>query len=387
MNSNKHYCFRKFTDIALDLEKRSISSCCAAKITKINFEEFNSLLNYKQIVQERLDILNDKRVDSCEEYCYKLEDKNLTSYRTLHGYNKIFNTAAVDRLDVLDLSIGSRCNLTCSYCSKRYSRTWLNDIGKNGGYDIDLEDDDRFVLTPENRALLKLSQDALYSKKNFNLLYQSLSELNGKVDNIQITGGEPFLYNNLIDIVEMFPDCPNIRIYTGAGLTLEKFKEKFDVLRNHKNVSIVISAENIGKLYEFNRYENSYSNFLKIVHYVQEAKINYSFTSVISNITIFGFLDFVKSVDAPIMQNFCNVPSFLRLDVLDEHSKNSLIDQFLSENNKIFDVIIKNLQTEIEVPNIDRVNLSKYIQEFAKRRNLNLEIFPKLFLNWLNVVQ
>ena len=218
-------------------------------------------------------------------------------------------------------------------------------------------------------------------------MYQSLRELNGKVDNIQITGGEPFLYNNLVDIVEMFPDCPNIRIYTGAGLTLEKFKEKFDILRNHKNVSIVISAENIEKLYEFNRYENSYTNFLNIVNYVKEAKINYSFTSVISNITIFGFLDFVKFVDAPIMQNFCNVPSFLRLDVLDVHSKKVLIDQFLLENNKIFDVIIKNLQTEVEVPNIDRVNLSKYMKEFAKRRNLNLEIFPNSFLDWLNVVQ
>ena len=386
MSSNKYYCFRKFTDISLDLEKRSISSCCAAKIKKINFDEFDNLLNYTPIVQERIDILDDKRVDSCEEYCYKLEDKNLISYRTLHGYNKIFNKETVERLDVLDLSIGSRCNLTCSYCSKRYSRSWLNDIEKNGGYGIDLVDDDRFVITPENKALLKLSQDALYSKKNYDLLYQALSNLNGKVDNIQITGGEPFLYNRLVDIVKLFPDCPSVRIYTGAGLSLEKFKEKFDILKNYKNVSIVISGENIEKLYEFNRYGNSYSNFLSIVDCIRQSNIEYSFTSVISNITIFGFLDFVKLADAPIMQNFCNVPSFLRLDVLDKHSKDVLVDQLTLENNRIFDVIIKNLETEIEVLDIDRINLSKYMQEFAKRRNLNLEIFPKSFLSWLNVV-
>ncbi len=386
MLNNRYYCSRKFTDVSLDLEKRAISSCCSAKIKKINFDNFTNLLNYEYIVQDRIDMLSEKRVSSCEDFCYNIEDKNLISYRQEHGYNKIFSQVHVDNLEVLDISIGSRCNLTCSYCSKRYSRSWLNDIAKNGGYGIDLKFDDRFVLTPENKAMYKLSQDQLYSSKNYQVLYNSLSEINGKVKNVQITGGEPFLYDQLIELVELLIDCETIRIYTGGGITLEKFKKKFDVLKKYKNVILVISAENLGSYYEFNRYGNKFSNFLEIVDYIKDSGIQYSFTSVISNITIFGFKDFVNFAQAPIMQNFCNIPSYLRLDVIDEESKIMLIDQLKKENNLCFDTIIKNLEAGTVPTDTERKNLSMFITEFAKRRQLDLSIYPSSFLRWLNVV-
>ena len=87
----------------------------------------------------------------------------------------------------------------------------------------------------------------------------------GSVSNIQITGGEPFLYDFTFDLIKIIPSSVEVTVFTGAGIDATKFASRLAELKSLPNLKIAISAENINQFYEFNRFGNSFENFEKIL--------------------------------------------------------------------------------------------------------------------------
>jgi PKD repeat protein len=109
-------------------------------------------------------------------------------------------------------------------------------------------------------------------------------------------------------------------------------------------------------------------------------KINYRFISVISNLTIHGYEDFQKqfSTDRDLL-NICVVPDYLGANVLDDTSKKLLKNiQYKYYDNDIKQTL------NVDYTDVQRNNLTIYIKEFSQRRQLDLNIFPENFREWLN---
>jgi molybdenum cofactor biosynthesis enzyme MoaA len=176
----------------------------------------------------------------------------------------------------------------------------------NGSY----LDQDRFNLTTVDRVLRKLSQKERVNSLGFKTLVKELSKLHPT--KVIITGGEPFLYNNLLELLHNIPQIvETITIYTGLGVNPSRFEKQLKKI-NLNNVKIVISAENCEKFYEFNRYGNSYKNFLTNLDHVKSFQSSLGFTSVVSNLTVFGLESFSRQfTDSEIKYSFCNDPDFL----------------------------------------------------------------------------
>jgi MoaA/NifB/PqqE/SkfB family radical SAM enzyme len=386
MSERDYYCSRKFTELTVNLENRSVASCCSADFQRINFDNLksNNIANIDFLVNDRTAMLNNQAVDSCREYCWNLEDIGQLSVRQTGGTNiKTHQSTKIDNLNSIDIVIGSRCNLTCSYCCKNYSRSWLQDIVKNGSYDIKNEGN-KYSLTAVDHVVKNLSQSNLYSGQNFELLLKSITDMFGSVSNIQITGGEPFLYDFTFDLIKIIPPNVQVTVFTGAGIDVNKFSTKLDELKLLPNLKIAISAENIGQFYEFNRFGNSFENFNAIVQLIKQSGIRYSFTSVLSNLTIFGFIDFLKYADAPIKQQFCNSPAFMNITVVDEYTKSQLLEVYKDQHDDRLNVVIQNLENSTPCSEFDRKNLSTFFKEFASRRNLDTGIFPSSFQKWID---
>ena len=386
MSNRDYYCSRKFTELSVNLENRSVASCCSAAFQRINFNNLksNNIANVDFLVNDRTAMLNNQAVDSCREYCWNLEDVGQLSVRQTGGTNiKTHQSTKIDSLNSIDIVIGSRCNLTCSYCCKNYSRTWLQDIVKNGSYDIKNEGN-KYSLTARDHVVKNLSQSNLYSGQNFELLLNSLTEMFESVDHIQISGGEPFLYDFTFDLIKQIPKNVKVTVYTGTGIDIIKFAGRLDELKSFPNLKIAISSENVGHFYEFNRFGQSFENFDKIVKLIKKSGIQYIFSSVLSNLTIFGFIDFLKYADAPIKQQFCNSPAFMNITVLDEYTKSQLLESYRDQNDGRLNVIIQNLENSTLCSEFDRKNLSTFFKEFSSRRNLNTSIFPSSFLKWID---
>ena len=193
------------------------------------------------------------------------------------------------------------------------------------------------------------------------------------------------MYNGLSDLLKSIPQSAVIRITTGLGVDHARLAKQINKIQHIKNLKIVVSAENINEGYEFNRYGNTYNKFEKNLKLLFNSGVTVEFNSVVSNLTIFGLIQFVDKYNyIPINYDFCCDPDYLGVNVLDNDSKQKLSRAIENSSISIKDAIIQSMSKNCT--NAQRKNYSIFLKEFAQRRNLDLDIFPDSMLEWLNHV-
>jgi organic radical activating enzyme len=268
--------------------------------------------------------------------------------------------------------------MTCVYCCKQYSSAWSQDIFNNGTYNV-VTNDDRFTINTTDKLLQQLSHNQIGESTTSKLLFQEIENIS-KTQNlkkIEISGGEPFLYNKLSEIINSLPDNIDIIIFSGLGVDQRRFKKELSKISSNKKITVVISAENIESMYEFVRYGNTWSRFIENIEYLESQQINYEFHATVSNLTIFGlkqFSDYFKN--KKIIYQPVTDPDFLNISVMDNESKNNLRKQ--SIHWSVTDAL------DIDPTHKQCQNLKQYLMEFTKRRHLSLELFPESFVKWIN---
>ena len=378
------YCSEKFTWLSVDLEKRQSFSCCAARPHQIDIKWIKQnpgkLFQTPILRSERMQMLQNEPVKSCEDVCWKPERENLVSRRqSLKSYQRTLDDINVVNPQKLHVVLGSTCNMTCSYCCKFYSSAWLRDIANNGTY----LDQERFQITDKEKLLAKVSHLEQQDSEGFQTLMSEVQKF-GDVKEIFVTGGEPFLYNNLPDILNQFHDSTDRLIcFTGLGVDPKRFSSQLKKIQNRDKLTFAISAENCETLYEFNRFGNTWKNFLLNLDQLQQHNFDFYFSMVLSNLTVFGLMDFVKYFsDRKLDYQFCTVPNFLNVNVLDDISKKQLISDFTESDLLFKDDLVWALSQEYTLEQVE--NFAVYIKEFSRRRNLSLDIYPEHFCKWIN---
>ena len=120
MSDRDYYCSKKFTFLKIDLESKTTYNCHAAKPHQIDFEWlqhnpgqlFNTPINLK----ERQMMLSNQRNDSCEQNCWPAEDRGLPSPRLMQQGQFRSHDQIVVQPRMIDITLNTDCNLTCSYC-------------------------------------------------------------------------------------------------------------------------------------------------------------------------------------------------------------------------------------------------------------------------------
>jgi organic radical activating enzyme len=383
MKTTNFYCSQKWTWLGVDLEKKSTQSCCTAEPSRVDIKWLKKnpgqLFNTPLLQQERQSMLDNQPVLSCESSCWRPERNGVASRRLIEQSFNPTHTELTASPDILNIIFGSTCNLTCSYCCKQYSSAWLHDIATAGPY----LGQERFTINNFDRVLLQLSQPELRTSVDFEFLLAESSQFKN-LRQVRISGGEPFLYNSLPALLDQVGTAAEVVINSGLGVNPDRFARQLDRITHVDNLEITVSAENINQFYEFNRYGNSYENFLCNLNAIKERNIRITFNSVISNLTVFGLADFVAEFgDYPIHYSFCSEPDFLAVNVLDSTSIDQLVKRIDQSQIAIKDQLIESLYGP--ATREQQENLSVYLKEFARRRNLDLAIFPRSMLQWLSI--
>jgi MoaA/NifB/PqqE/SkfB family radical SAM enzyme len=386
--ADNFYCSQKFWWLTIDTEKLSTQSCCAATPHKIDIDWISknpgNIFNTPKLQQERTMMLDNIPVASCYSNCWEPESKGNSSRRTAMNSQEKSHVNISSSPETLNIMIGSHCNLTCVYCCKQNSTAWLTDIDLNGPYEVD-GFADRFTINNKDRVIHKISQKELNNSPNKKILLNEIKLIcqNANLTDINISGGEPFLYLFLTDLLDIIPSTITVGISTGLGIDEKKFTKILDKLIKYQNLSISISAESIGEYYEFIRTGNTWQRFLNNLAEIKKREINYQYNSVLSNLTLFGINDFVKFADgATITYQPCNDPNFLSINTIDPISK-QVIQNNIDRLPMEVQILIKN-SMNVESTIQQQTNLKKYLLEFSNRKKLNLNIFPKHFINWIN---
>jgi organic radical activating enzyme len=388
-----YYCNQKFNWLKIDAEKKTTYSCCKATPDNIdnNFLEKNPgmIFNTPKLQEERQDMLDNKRVKSCENGCWTLEDNNLLSRRLKDKSNIRTHSQLISHPTTLDITISGECNLTCSYCCKEFSSAWRNDLFKNGDYSqLENIDKNRYEISNYDLALRKTSQKDRSNLKQLILIEKEIELMSPHLELVLISGGEPFLNYRLIHLLEKLKNVPKIVIVTGLGISKVKFKNILEKISKYKNVILRISAESTHENYEFNRFGNTWQNFLDCVKIIEDAKIDYGFSKTYSNLTVLDYVKFNTLYPRSINSIFTQVfePSFMSIWVLDDETKKILINQIRSSSleNKYHNEIIINLLSK-KSSEEERKNLEYFVKEFCKRRNIKPNFMPDSLKKWLNL--
>ena len=375
-----YYCSQKFWWLSVDLGKFQTFSCCSATPQKSNIDWLKQnpgqLFNTPELIDDRQSMIDNHAVSSCKDNCWIPESQGLPSRRVNMNSQDRTHLEVVSNPEVLNIVVGSDCNMTCVYCCKTYSSAWLRDIA-DGKYPVTATDD-RFIITTVDRVTASVGQKqlALASSQQTMLdetvkLYQSPT-----LREIMITGGEPFLYLNLAQLVKNIPSHIPVTVWSGLGVDETRFAKELQKLP--KNITVVISAENIESAYEFVRYGNSWKRFNTNLAQLKSQGIAYKFNSTVSNLTAPGLQEFVDwAEDASINFQLCNDPDFLSVSVLDNNTKKLL----RSKLTNVPDFVLEALD---HTPTDQQIhNFKSYVKEFGRRRSLTTAVFPKTLADWI----
>tara|TARA_R110000868_G_scaffold3399_2_gene21975 strand:+ start:54 stop:1250 length:1197 start_codon:yes stop_codon:yes gene_type:complete len=393
------YCDLKFNSLRIDAEKKTIYSCWKAEGENIDLnwlkENPGQLFNTPTLQKERQQMLENKRVASCEMTCFSKEDKNLWSPRLQYknnprlqykdNLNKYKDVVATPTF--LDIIISGECNMGCSYCCKEFSSTWRNDIYKNGDYNKFTKTYDRFKLSNVDLALRKVSQNERTQLDSYRLIEQEIEKIIPNLKVLNISGGEPFLNDRLFKILETAKNIPEIQLLSGLGIKQERFIRCVEQIKDYRNIKLRISAESTEANYEFNRNGNTWKNFLNNLKILDDYKVEYFFNTTYSNLTVLDYVNFYTQFDS-IVKNFNVVyePDFMKPHVLDEETKNTLINDFQKSkfSNSYSTVNLINLMQQ-PVTEDDRRNLEYFVKQFSMRRKTNTDFMPVSLQKWLNL--
>jgi hypothetical protein len=387
-----YYCSVKFKKIKIDLENRVTYNCDAAMPHQVDFEWLEEnpgqLFNTPINVAEREQMLQNIRNKSCEQNCWRAEDRDAISYRMERKGEDKTHTNSISSPEAVDLVLGTDCNLTCSYCCKEFSSAWRRDVLNNGNYELTNKVDDRYDANIKDKIHNALSQQNRKNSKHYQLLLNEAKLLLKlpTVKKLFIAGGEPLIMNHLIPVLESLETRPDIviEIDTGLGVSESRLKSILPKLEKFENLFIKISSENIGGLLEFNRYGVSWEQFKKNVTLLENSSINIAFHCTISNLSIFGFEDFYKHYKHhSIDWTFVEQPLMMSPYILDETSKGNLVRSLSSLPKQFYNEVIVAMKKEPSEQ--DRISCKQFLSQFSKRRNLKLDVFPNSFVEWLQL--
>jgi MoaA/NifB/PqqE/SkfB family radical SAM enzyme len=335
------------------------------------------LFNNPTITQERQDMLDNKPVASCAKSCWIPESQNIPSRRTMFPIESAREfTGTQSRPEVVEVILGSDCNMTCAYCSKRFSSAWLRDIKETGPYIDNYTVDDRFNITIDDKVILKLSQNELNTSGRYQTILNEVSKFS-KLKTLKLMGGEPFLYNSMQDILR-FVSADTIEITTGLGVNPKRFERMLGSIPRDQT-TLVISAESTRENYEFVRNGNTYSNFLHNLKIIQQHGVKYRYGITLSNLNIHDFKRFQDELATD--DDYFNVlvdPVFLSPGLVDPETKERILATSFKYNEKEIHQAVSAGYTDEQYK-----HFKQYVVEFAKRRNLTLDIFPESFKKWI----
>jgi len=380
----------KFRYLKINLATVSTYNCHAAAPHRIDFDWLKNnpgnLFNTDINVKERHMMLRNERASSCEQNCWAAEDIGAISPRMYQGGPSKTHSEPVTTPEIVDLTVSLDCNFTCSYCCKEFSSAWRRDLIKNGDYAVSAIEDSRFKIEPIDTVLDRVSQKELHDSKRYSMLAEEIRSYAPTLKKLDVTGGEPFLDNHLIEMLsslDLDPAC-QIVIYTGLGVEISRLDKMLSKLSDNPNLLIKVSAETIGDFLEFNRYGSKWKDFQKKIKLL-DRHVNWEFQCTLTNLTVFGFRDFFEFFrDREMKLTFAYQPRIMSLSVLDPESKHRLIEQMKNIKPEFKEQIVAGLKgtpTENE-----RKGIKEFLSEFVSRRpDLRLDIFPQSFLRWIEL--
>ena len=221
---NSTFCVRNYDYYFVELDRLVWRMCChtTARPMTSGVDWFNG----PEMQERRHANVNGIKHPDCH-YCWKLEDAGLESSRP-HALKTYDNSNQFNHKDILEIKLSNICDMACRYCFAAYSSIWAQ---RTGTYDKKTMNEKK--STDEYKKVFQQFVDWLNKEMP--------RFTNGR--GITFTGGEPFLDDNLYELIDRL-DLRNTQVSFNTNLNTpeNKWKQQTDLLQNliAKNNSILL---------------------------------------------------------------------------------------------------------------------------------------------------
>ena len=420
-SKSRSFCGAKWGNSTVWLNTGETASCHLPPVHKMNLEQVkkdpSKLHNTDHKARMRKQMQEGVRPHECE-YCWKIEDmgdkyisdrvyKSLSYTRAEmeEWYKDDHKTLVVPKL--LEIMFDRPCNFACSYCNANFSTAWAKDIKINGDYELETNGGYAFKHDGSPNNAWENSTNPYIEA-----FWEWWPQLSQELRELRVTGGEPLLSKHVWKLIDKcieenpkFNLVLNTNLYVGDNL----IERLIDKSYHFDNFTICTSMETIGVHAEYIRdglnYNGWKQNMDKILNESNIDRITIMMT--INALCLFRITDFLTQVvewkkeygehRVSISINFLRFPAFQSVTVLPKYIRERIYKKLnrwykknkedighYSEMEKLLEYI-----KVIETAHSGALDMEANIRDFKsfydqydKRRNLDIEIFPEYFLKW-----
>lgn len=285
--------------------------------------------NSKTYVDLRKQFLNGEKPEMCER-CFREEDAGIKSARQKNNDNwsSSQEEQSVIKLDVkyIDLRLGNLCNLKCRMCNPYASSKWVyewNDVSETAKLVPD------FQLTEEEGKRL-----ANINWPKDNKTWENLFPILESVEEIYLTGGEPFLSIEQKVLLKKIIEkgfAKKIILKYNTNLTILP-DELLEIWPYFKKVKLNVSLDAYGALNDYIRYPAKWDVIEKNLKTILEKEyldVGIHITVQMYNILILDeiFSRFIEQYSCVPYLNILNHPSCLNIRVLPKDLKEKVLNK------------------------------------------------------------
>lgn len=242
--SGDAFCIEPWRQLHFDSEGRP-GPCCNYIGRSLN--QNSSLYDYRnslELSEIKAKLLKGQRIQGCKS-CYRHEAENKTSLRQIRNQKFGTNTENVSETHLM-LTFGNKCNTACRMCNPTRS----NMLARNFRKIIDTNLEDRVSFFKKEVDKTPEGDPWLDGKK-----IESLKPLIEKIQILEISGGEPFVHPQFLELLKFIDTSANkqqmsLKITTNGTQSSKHLK----YLSGFKNCDLSLSIDSIKDHYELTRW-------------------------------------------------------------------------------------------------------------------------------------
>ena len=294
------------------------TSCCLQTVNyknennetlNIRKNTFDEIINSSSAKQIRENLKQGKRDINCRQ-CWSLEDAGLQSKRLLDNHHR-----AGEGL-LLDLCMGTTCNIKCRTCGPESSAQWNKEY-----WDIN-KSYNEISTYKDYKGFLKTFNDAFDEDS---LVWKELENNKKDIRWIDMYGGEPMMMKKQWKFLEQLIEdnlAKNISLHYNTNGTIWD-DEKYTILKEFKHISIDFSIDGIKDRYEFMRHPAVWEEVIQNMETIKNIKeFKCQIAHTVSTLNVWyineiymwfkGWDIYLNMVHGPPEYNISNIPEDIK---------------------------------------------------------------------------
>lgn len=308
------------------------------------------------------------------EVCIRDEDNGYTSKRInyLNSHRELGDIDFDSEPDYpiqYQMILSNACNLKCRSCSPSHSNSWQAEYQRVWGH-----------------TGYRMPHGQSGDKKT--VLWEDRNSWIRHIQRIEVVGGEPFYikqWQNLWDELISRGYSKNVSLWMSSNATIYAGEEIERLNKEFKYVSVALSIDGLGRMYEYLRHPGRWSDVEKNIRAYHDSGMNFSYSHTIGWLNAWAVPDFHLWAQAntprfPIWNNIIHSPKHMSIVSIPESAKRIIDHRWRAHNwgiyQKDMEGILNFMWSEQPTDDEIRRRYQEFLRYDAVRGENVLDIIP-----------